>query len=101
VDKQIMAPAVAGGHDRGETLSLATVDPGRQALQALAREFRRKVTDNADYVGGRFAEEARRIHFNEVEPRGIWGEATREDAAALAEEGVAFHPLPSLGDEAN
>ena len=95
-----MAPAVAGAGD-GEAMTLATIDPRRQALQALAREFRRRVSENADYVGGRFAEEARRIHFNEVEPRGIWGEATREDAAALAEEGVAFQPLPQLPDEAN
>jgi hypothetical protein len=82
-------------------MRLAAIDPRRQALQALAREFRRKVSENADYVGERFAEEARKIHFNEVEPRGIWGEATPEDAAALAEEGVAFHPLPQLPDEAN
>jgi hypothetical protein len=101
VEKAIMAPAVAGGRDGGETVRLAAVDPRRKALQALAREYRRQVAENADYVGDRFAEEARKIHFDEVEPRGIWGEATREEAVALAEEGVSFQPLPPLPDEAN
>ena len=61
-------------------MTLATVDPHRQAFQAAVREFRKKVTENADYVGNRFAEEARKIHFEEAPARGIYGEATPEEA---------------------
>ena len=53
----------------------------------MMRELRKQVEQNADYVGDQFAEEARRIHYNEAEKRGIYGEATREDAEALVEEG--------------
>ena len=65
------------------------------------REFRQKVTENADYVGNRFAEEARKIHYDETPPRSIYGEATAEDARALVEEGVSFQPLPPLPENAN
>ena len=57
--------------------------------------------ENADYVGDKFAEEARKIHYNEVEARGIYGEATPDDAKALIEEGIEFHPLPILPEEGN
>jgi hypothetical protein len=63
--------------------------------------LRNKVTSEADYVGDKFAEEARKIHFKEVEARGIYGEATREEAAALIEEGIDFMPLPSVPEEHN
>jgi hypothetical protein len=104
VEKAIMAPAIAGGGRAAamaDKVTLATVDPRRKAFQQAVREFREKVTADADYVGGRFAEEARKIHYEEVPARGIYGEATPEEAHALAEEGVAFQPLPPLPDEAN
>ena len=44
--------------------------------------------ENADYVGDKFAEEARKIHFGETDPRGIYGEATPDEAQGLAEDGV-------------
>jgi hypothetical protein len=101
VDKSLMAPAVSGTKKKGETVSLAAPDPRSAAFQAALREFRKKVTENADYVGDKFAEEARKIHYNEVEARGIYGEATSEEAQALAEEGIGFHPLPSLPEDGN
>jgi hypothetical protein len=102
VEKALMAPAVAGAKkEETGTVSLAAVDPRRLALQQAIREFRSKVTEGADYVGGRFAEEARKIHYREVEPRGIYGEATLEEARQLAEEEIAFQPLPSLPEESN
>ena len=74
VEKAIMAPAVRGAEkgaektgESTEKMKLATVDPRRQALQEAARELRRVVTENADYVGDRFAEEARKIHYRESE----------------------------------
>ena len=51
--------------------------------------------------GDKFAEEARKIHFKEVDAHGIYGEATREEAAALIEDGVDFMPLPSLPEGQN
>jgi len=105
VEKAIMAPAIGGarrsdGSEAGK-MTLASAAPREKKLREALKELRRRVTENADYVGDRFPEEARRIHYNEVEPRGIYGEATREDARALLEEGVAFQPLPPVPDDAN
>jgi hypothetical protein len=62
----------------------------RQALEAL----RKQVEANCEYVGERFAEEARKIHYGETARRDIYGEANDQEAAALAEEGVEFHRVP-------
>jgi len=62
----------------------------RQALAAL----RAHVEASFDYVGERFPEEARRIHYNESPARPIYGEATRAEAEALEEEGVALRRIP-------
>ena len=106
VEKALMAPSVgaaARGEETGkpEKVALAAPDPRQAAMHAAVKEFRQKLTENADYVGDRFAEEARKIHYNEVEPRGIYGEATGDEAKALTEEGVAFHPLPALPEDRN
>lgn len=99
VDKALMAPSVSTGRKR-ETMALAIGEEQRKALaklKAMAEEARR----NADYVGDKFAEEARKIHFGEVEPRGIYGEATAEEARGLLEDGVDFVPLPTFPDDTN
>ena len=100
VGKALMAPAVGGAKDSGK-MTLAAPDPRRLAMREAIKEFRRRVTENADYVCDKFAEEARKIHFNEVEPRGIYGEATSEEASELAEEGIAFQPLPPIPEDRN
>ena len=66
----------------------------RQALTAL----RRHVEENCAYVGDRFPEEARRMHYGETEKRSVYGEASVEEARALLEEGVAVLPLPARQD---
>ena len=80
----------------------------RRARSAAAGAARRpcansasKVTENADYVGDRFAEEARKIHYKEIEARGIYGEATTEEAKKLVDEGIEFQPLPTFPEERN
>ena len=98
--KAIMAPSLSGTR-KEEKLSLAAPDPRSAAMRAALTEFRQKVTENADYVGDKFAEEARKIHFNETEPRSIYGEATIEEARDLAEEGIAFQPLPPAPKDRN
>lgn len=99
VEKALMAPAVSTGR-RKEKMALAMGEDQRKALaklRALAEEARK----SADYVGEKFAEEARKIHFGEVEPRGIYGEATAEEARDLLEDGVDFIPLPDFPDDRN
>ena len=66
---------------------------GRQ-LRQFARRLRDHVEQHCDYVGNRFAEEARKIHYGESEQRGIYGEATTEESAELEEEGTEVMPLP-------
>ncbi len=67
----------------------------REVLRQLT-ELRRAVETKCDYVGDRFAEEARKIHYGEADPRGIYGEASAREAEELQEEGVTFHRIPWL-----
>ena len=99
VDKALMAPSIA--RTGSEKIPLSIGHPQHAQLREALVALRRKVTSEADYVGDRFAEEARKIHFKEVEAHGIYGEATREEVAALVEEGVDFMPLPNLPEEHN
>lgn len=105
VSKQLMAPGIPAKSnkkpDEPAQVFNAPVDPRQQMLMKMMRELRKQVEKNANYVGDQFAEEARRIHYNEAEKRGIYGEATREDAEALIEEGIEVHPLPELPEEGN
>ena len=107
VEKALMAPAVSGTRKKGQTsdkeatVTLAAPDPRQVALREALQHLRKQVTENADYVGNRFAEEARKIHYDEVEPRGIYGEASSDEAKALAEEGIGFLPLPPLPEDHN
>jgi hypothetical protein len=100
-EPQSPAPTSAPGDAAaGDKVQLAA-DPRQQALIQAMRELRKKIVEGADYVGDKFAEEARKIHYREAEPRGIYGEATREEAEKLAEEGVEFAPLPPVPDDRN
>ena len=99
IEKALMAPAVARS-DKGR-VSFGAGQPDAAQIRQWLRAYRQKVISEADYVGDRFAEEARKIHFEEVEARGIYGEASRDDVIALAEEGIEFMPLPDLPEEHN
>jgi len=103
VDKAIMSPAVSRTDtgQKAEKVSLSIGHPEHQKLREAMLALRNKVTSEADYVGDKFADEARKIHFKEVDARGIYGEATREEVAALVEDGVDFMPLPTLKEEHN
>ena len=98
VDKALMAPALRMTSDK---ISLSTGHPMQSEIRDFLRAMRKKVTSEADYVGDKFAEDARKIHFKESDPRGIYGEATRDEVAELLDEGVDFLPLPQLPEEAN
>lgn len=99
VGKALMAPSVSRGGS--EKLSLSIGHPQHAQLRDAMVALRNKVTSEADYVGDKFAEEARKIHFKEVDAHGIYGEATREEVAGLIEDGVDFMPLPTLPEEHN
>jgi hypothetical protein len=91
VRKQIMAPSVSGTKARGSAES----DPQMRSMMMEAmRRVRSHVTDNFDYVGDRFAAEARAIHQGASEDRGIYGEASPKEVRALIEDGVQVAPLP-------
>ncbi len=103
VDKALMAPAVSPARKRdfARVAAHAAHLPPESEVVAKLREIRQHLTESADYVGDRFAEEARRIHYDEVEKRGIYGEATATEVRALTEEGIEFHPLPVLPEDHN
>ena len=122
VEKAIMAPKLVRGGRKAESqpapaspppgqaptvasnepnAPVAMMSPQEQELRKKLKELREHLVRNADYVGGRFPEEARKMHYGEIEHRSIYGEASPEDAQELYEEGIEFHPLPVLPDERN
>ncbi len=95
VEKAIMAPALSGTKKQ----DVVAPDEMRKMRQFMTG-LRKYVRDNAEYVGPRFAEEARNIHYGETEERQIYGESTLKEAVDLAEEGIDVAPLPPDIDEA-
>src|SRR4026207_285722 len=118
VDKAIMAPRLSATAKRwSKTIEpratapeagrapapapVAMISPQEQEIRAKLKELRDHLTKNADNVGAKFPEEARKMHYGEIEHRSIYGVASPEEAKELSEEGIEFHPLPSLPDERN
>jgi hypothetical protein len=105
VEKQIMAPGIPMKSNRKADapvkLSTPPTDPRMREMVQMMRELRQHVETNAENVGDKFAEEARKIHYKESEERGIYGHATADDAKALIEEGISVMPLPRLPEDSN
>jgi hypothetical protein len=107
VEKAIMAPQLAGTRKHQEPAPapekapVAMLSPQEKGLRQKLKELRDHLTQNAEHVGPKFPDEARKMHYGEIEHRSIYGEASPDEAKALAEEGVEFHPLPMLPDERN
>jgi hypothetical protein len=120
VEKQIMAPRISAksntrtdimaqrqGHTHAQVQLLAQpvanvpADPRMVAMMQMMREIRKHVEKTAENVGDKFADEARKQHYNEAERRGIYGHATPDDARALLEEGIEVMPLPQLPEDTN
>ena len=99
VGKALMAPAVSTGRSQ-EKIALAMNEMQKKAVAEM-KALSQKVRENADYVGDKFAEEARKIHFGEADARGIYGEATLDEAKSLAEDGVGFMPIPVFPEDRN
>ena len=116
VEKAIMAPRLAR-KDKSTSIDVAAgaslaqapvanapvamMSPQEKEFRAKLKELRDHLTANADNVGKKFPEVARKMHYGEIEHRSIYGEASPEDAKELHEEGIEFHPLPVLPDERN
>jgi hypothetical protein len=116
--KAPMAPALSSSVGEGKRTILAApavpvavtadaptpVHPLPDEMRKM-RQFmtglRKYIQENADYVGPKFSEEARKIHYGEAEERHIYGEASLEEAADLVEEGIDVAPLPPDLNEAN
>jgi hypothetical protein len=109
IEKAVMAPRLAAKGNRrqihvkqppapeGGPVPMASGETSATAMKAMLRalgEAQRKALEGSDYVGTRFAEEARAIHEGDIEERPIHGHATAEEAKALIEDGVRVAPLP-------
>jgi hypothetical protein len=120
VERAIMAPRIVGkkGRDKAEPMPVAASTAATEAaapassstplLMAQERELRVKLKElrdhivkNADNVGERFPNEARKMHYGDIEHRPIYGEASPDEARALIDEGVEVSPLPVLPDDLN
>ena len=90
-------PEAAPAPEAPATPNVPVVAPGPAMpaeMRKMLMELRQQVEKNCDYVGDKFADEARKIHYGETDKRGIYGETSDEEAAALAEEGIEFGKLP-------
>ena len=92
ISKTLMTPGIPS--KRGTAPSESESVDAAGVVADMARKLRAHVEANADYVGDRFAEEARKIHYEEVKPRGIYGEATKEESKELADEGIEVGVIP-------
>jgi hypothetical protein len=124
VEKALMAPSLGRGSRKGKSASapetamseavmaespaaaeskspVAMMSPQEREFRTKLKELREHLTKNAENVGGKFPEEARKMHYGEIEHRSIYGEASPQDAKELLDEGVEFHPLPVLPEERN
>lgn len=112
VSKALMTPSIPARQNKRETQPVdseqsqkATSSAASGTLQSEAVEIMRKLRDfvkeNSEYVGPKFAEEARKIHHEETEVRSIYGEASGDDLTELHEEGIDFYPLPVLPEDHN
>jgi hypothetical protein len=123
VERAIMAPRIVSSRkrqDRAEPAPAAAPVPSpstevaapaptstpllmaqERELRAKLKELRDHIVKNADNVGERFPNEARKMHYGDIEHRPIYGEASPDEARALIDEGVEVSPLPVLPEDRN
>ena len=114
VERAIMAPQIVSKKSRDRAVPApaaateATTPASTPLMMAQERELRAKLKElrdhivkNADNVGERFPNEARKMHYGEIEHRPFYGEASPDEARSLIEEGVEVSPLPVLPDDRN
>lgn len=92
ISKAPMAPRLAKGAQKPGAVEEQARKVANQIMQA-AEKLRQHVEENCDYVGEKFADEARKIHYGETDPHGIYGTATDDEASELNDEGIEFHQM--------
>ncbi|MEO2037098.1 MAG: DUF1178 family protein, partial [Martelella sp.] len=100
VAKSLMAPQVTTARKQ-ESRKAALVDKAQREAMDKLRKAVAEIRANAEDVGERFPDEARKIHYGESEERGIIGEANADEVRDLLEEGIGIMPLPGLPDDKN
>ena len=114
IERAIMAPQIVSkkGRERARPAPAAPVEATptestslmmaqERELRSKLKELRDHIVKNADNVGDRFPNEARKMHYGDIEHRPIYGEASPEEARALIDEGVEVSPLPTLPEDRN
>lgn len=119
VERAIMAPRIVSkkGRDKAPQPAPAAATPTgtevaapastpllmaqERELRAKLKELRDHIVKNADNVGERFPNEARKMHYGDIEHRPIYGEASPDEARSLIDEGIEVSPLPVLPDDRN
>jgi hypothetical protein len=114
VERAIMAPQIASKKNRDNAApspaaatevaapaSTPLMMAQERELRAKLKELRDHIVKNADNVGERFPNEARKMHYGDIEHRPIYGEASPDEARSLIDEGVEVSPLPVLPDDRN
>jgi hypothetical protein len=119
VERAIMAPRILSKKGRDTTASDQLPVPAPAAevvspssptpllmaqeaeLRTKLKELRDHIVKNADNVGEKFPNEARKMHYGDIEHRPIYGEASPDEAKALIDEGVEVMPLPALPEDRN
>jgi hypothetical protein len=97
----VAAPSPAASTDVAAPASTPLMMAQERELRAKLKELRDHIVKNADNVGERFPNEARKMHYGDIEHRPIYGEASPEEARSLIDEGVEVSPLPVLPDDRN
>jgi len=91
IKKDIMAPRISSRKQKTNRLNQK-----KDKVEMILNKVRKHVESNFDYVGDKFADEARAIHYGEKEEREIYGETSIDDAVELIEEGINVEPLPGI-----
>jgi hypothetical protein len=99
ISKRLMTPGVPAKSNR--KLSPALEGKKTKAVREAMTKLRQHIEATSDYVGTNFPEEARRIYYKESKERGIYGEASLEEAKSLREEGIEVIPLPTAPQDKN
>ncbi len=88
-------PALPDGPEPAKTLAVPEpATPIAPEMMTALRTLRRIIEQTGESVGRNFAEEARKIHYGETPPRAIYGDATADEAEALADEGIEIARIP-------
>ncbi|MGI9371711.1 MAG: DUF1178 family protein [Hyphomicrobiales bacterium] len=105
VVKSLMTPGVSSKHNKRQEAPQKVLTGGSEGSGAkmvqMMREVRRQVEENSEYVGPRFAEEARKIHEEEDSDRSVYGEASSDEVQKLKDDGIETFALPILPEEQN